>query len=159
MLKTLTELCQEIRNWFELKKNIGDFDISNHTISFHDNQHSFTLQEGQYFRIVGSVFNDGVYQYSANGIEDLKDENTFHGGVWEMAVPVEIIDLSKQIDDWIAKYGNVDSNALSPFTSESFGGYSYMKGSAGSRGSDDNSGGGVSWKNTFADALNRYRKI
>lgn len=154
----LTELCKEINNWFELKKNIGDFDIANHMISFHNGSQSFTLQEGQYFRIVGSVFNDGVYQYSANGIAELKDENTFHGAVWEMAIPAEVIALNSQIDDWKSKYATVDSNAMSPFASESFGGYSYTKGGASSRGSDGD-GGGVSWESTFANALNRYRKI
>lgn len=154
----LTELCKEINNWFEVKRNIGDFDIADNMISFHDGK-SFTLQEGQYFRIIGSVFNDGVYQFKPSGISELKNENTFHGGVWEMAVPKEVLDLNSDIDAWKAKYGTIDSNAMSPFNSESFGGYSYTKRSAGNNGSGGSDSGAGSWKNVFADALNRWRKI
>lgn len=45
------------------------------------------LQEGQYFRVVGSVFNDGLYQYPT---KDMIDE-IFDGAVWALAVPKAVL--------------------------------------------------------------------
>ena len=144
----LTELCKEINNWFEYAKFFGTFTIENNVITG-----NYSLQENQYFRIVGSVFNDGVYQF---GDADLEDE-TFTGAIWAMAVPKEVIALASDIKDWSDKYLGVDSAAMSPFNSESFGGYSYSKSSGGSSsGNVDLSG---TWQGAFADRLNHWRKI
>lgn len=144
----LTELCKEINNWFEYAKFFGTFTIENNVITG-----SYSLQENQYFRIVGSVFNDGVYQF---GDADLEDE-TFTGAIWAMAVPKDVIALAADIKDWSDKYLGVDSAAMSPFNSESFGGYSYSKSSGGSSsGNVDLSG---TWQGVFADRLNHWRKI
>ena len=70
----LTELLAEIRNYFEVPngRHFGTFTISGGSIAPLD-----FLQEGQYFRIVGSVFNDGVYQYPAASLTD----EVFEGAV------------------------------------------------------------------------------
>lgn len=148
----LTELCQELRNWFnrDMDRWIGDFQIENGTL----NDFSGKLKPGQYYRVIGSVFNDGVHKY---GDGDLTDE-TFTGTVWAMAVPPAVIALSDEIDAWISKYSGEDSVARSPFSSESFGGYSYSK-SAGGQGSGSDGSKGGSWKAAFAYDLNRWRKI
>lgn len=148
----LTELCQELRNWFDrdMKKWSGDFAVENGELS----GFSELLKTGQYFRVIGSVFNDGVHKY---GDADLADE-TFTGSVWAMAVPPAVIALSSDIDAWIAKYGSGDAVARSPFNSESFGGYSYSKSAGGSSGDSSGSKGG-SWKAAFAYDLNRWRRI
>lgn len=143
----LTELCQELKNWFDKDRFFGTFTISGGSIGLSETG----IQNGQYFRIVGSVFNDGVHQYPAAGLTD----ETFDGAVWLMAVPQAVITLNQDIMAWQRKYGTADSEAMSPFTSESFGGYSYSKGS-GSSGSD---GGGVTWQSVFASRLNLWRKI
>lgn len=144
----LTELCKEIKNWFECAKFFGTFTIENGEITG-----TYSLQENQYFRIVGSVFNDGVYQF---GDADLEDE-TFTGAIWAMAVPKEVIALADDIKEWTDKYQSIDSVAMSPFNSESFGGYSYSKSSGGSSsGNVDLSG---TWQGAFADRLNHWRKI
>ena len=72
-----------------------------------------------------------------------------------MAIPKAVLDLNKDIDDWITKYCSIDNEAMSPFNSESFGGYSYSKSGGGS--SSDNIG--ASWQNVFASRLNLWRKI
>ena len=105
------------------------------------------IQTGQYYRIVGSVFNDGVYKH---GSETLVDE-TFNGAVWLMAVPKDVIQLSLEIADWQSKYGGSESENMSPFQSESFNGYSYSKVSSGSSV--------PTWQSVYADRLRRYRKI
>ena len=140
----LAELCKEIRNWFETDRIFNTFTIENHTIDL-----SEFVQDGQYFRIVGSVFNDGVYQYPVTDSTLLKDE-TFDGAIWPMAVPSAVIDLATEIGAWLGKYGAVVS---SPYLSESWMGYSYSKASG------DANGNSSTWQSAFAKRLNQWRKI
>ena len=142
----LTELCQELRNWFERDKLFGEFTIENGAIIVPDG----SLQNGQFFRVIGSVFNDGVHKY---GVDELTDE-VFRGAIWAMAVPPAVIDLSERISEWETKYGD---SVSSPYSSESFGGYSYTKANSG-RG-NAGSGSNPTWQSTFAGELNRWRKI
>lgn len=141
----LTELCQELRNWFCREKHFGTFTIEGGSLT------AQFLTAGQYYRIVGSIFNDGVHQYGSE--EELTDE-TFDGAVWALAIPKAVLDLADKIDAWRQKYETADSPALSPYSSESFGGYSYSKG-----GNNSESSGGGGWKTVFASDLNRWRKI
>lgn len=146
----LSELCHELHNWFEKLVIVSDITIENGNIT--NDKFLEKIQNNQYFRIVGSVFNDGIYKYTGEPITDLADE-VYHGGVWLLAIPKEIITLSDDIDAWKAKYATADSVAMSPFTSESFGGYSYSKSAGGE------SGGGTSWQATFRNQLDKWRKI
>ena len=144
------EICAEIKNFFtwESDRYIGDFTISDSTIS-----PSFDLPT-DYIRIVGSRLNDGVHK-KKNGAFQLVDES-FHGGIWVMSPPADFLALVAEIEAWQAKYGGVSSENMSPFQSESFGGYSYSKSSGGSA-----SGGGSSvptWQSTYASRLNMYRR-
>ena len=142
----LSELCKELNNWFCTKKYFGKFTIEDGVLIVPE------LQNGQYFRIVGSVFNDGVYEYPKQG---LKDEE-FEGAVWAMAVPKEVIALADEIAEWKNKYLSVDGTAMSPYISESFGGYTYQKALG------DGSGNGASsssWQSVFADRLKGWRKL
>jgi hypothetical protein len=148
----LTELCQELRNWFERDKYFGTFTIEGGQLT----DGSF-LQNGQHFRIIGSVFNDGVHKYDPTDTASLTDE-VFEGAIWAMAVPPTVIALSEKIAAWREKYEAVDSATMSPFQSESFGGYSYTKGGGGT--SEGNRGNGApSWSSMFANELNKWRKI
>ena len=142
----LTELCQELHNWFEREKRSGSFRIVDGMLE------ADFLLPGQYFRVMGSLFNDGVHQY---GNDFLNDED-FTGSVWSLAIPVAVIKLSEDIDAWRAKYEAPDSSAMSPYMSESFGGYSYSKGSAFS---GTGTGGATSWRTSFASRMNAWRKI
>lgn len=135
----LEEIMHEVNNYFLRKVHKGKFEIAENSISLP------FLQNGQYFRIVGSVFNDGVYKYP---VVNLKDE-TFCGEVWELAIPSEFVRLSNEIKGWMDKYG---ASIEGPYTSESFGGYSYSK----SSGAD---GGQITWASQFRSRLSRWRKI
>lgn len=141
----LTELCQELRNWFDRERHVGTFTITGGNIT------ADFLQEGQYFRIMGSIFSDGVHQYPA---ADLPDE-TFEGAVWALAIPQAVINLSAEIDTWQTKYGGADGVATSPFASESFGGYSYSKATFSSSGGS----GAATWQSVFKQQLNKWRKL
>lgn len=147
MEKTLTELCTYLNNFFWRDKRKGKITISGGTFT------ASYLKEGQYFRIVGSVFpeNEGVHKYPAT---DLKDEE-FIGQIWSMAVPQTVIDIASDVSAWQAKYGSVNSLAMSPFNSESLGNYSYSK---GSNGSDASGNSANSWQAAFASRLSPYRK-
>lgn len=131
----LYELCAEVRNWFVSEKHNGIFTVKdgNMPLDF--------LQDGQYFRVLGSVYNDGVYQYPAV----LTDE-VFEGQIWAMRVPPAFIALSGEIDEYIAK------NAESPYTSESFGDYSYTKATNKNKTP-------LTWRDVFASRLNAWRKL
>lgn len=142
----LTELCAELKNYF-LRDREADIHYGEYTISGGSIDLPFLLN-GQYFRIVGSVLNDGVYQYPTS---DLTDEE-FTGAVWAMAVPPAVIALVADIEAW----NTANAEALaSPYTSESFGGYSYTKAS----GSSNNGSGGYTWRDQFASRLAKYRRL
>ena len=144
------EICAEIKNYFCMKGDIliGDYSIQDGAIV-----PSVDILENQYFRIVGSVFNDGVHQ-NTTALE-LTDEPEFHGAIWLMRVPQDIIDLATEIEAW--KDANAEA-ITSPYQSESFGGYSYSK--ASGTGGTGNAVG-VDWRNqaSFASRLNPYRRI
>lgn len=140
----LEELMRECRNWFVAPNGVhlGTFTVKEGSITLP------FLVYGQYFRIVGSVFNDGVYEY---GNVSLQDE-TFEGAIWALSVPPAFIKFSEEIKSWRDQYENA---ANSPFQSESFAGYSYTKSSA-----SGNSGGSVTgWHGVFASRLNKWRKL
>jgi hypothetical protein len=140
MEKVLTEVCEFLNNYFWRQKINVKLTIEDGTFTLP------TLKEGQYFRILGSTFNDGVHKYPAT---DLTDE-TFEGQIWSMAVPQTVIDLTADIKKWQDKYGAGDSEAMSPYSSESFGNYSYSKNTAGNNGS---------WQGAFASRLNPWRRL
>ncbi len=135
----LNEVCAEIRNYFVKDIHNGKFEIVDGKIAPLD-----FLQKGQYFRIIGSVFNDGVYKYPASGLTD----EIFCGAVWEMAVPPAVISLTEEIK----AFNESDAGKPSSYTSESFGGYSYSK-------ATESNGAPISWQKVFASKLNKYRRI
>lgn len=147
MNEMLTELCEYLNNYFPVEKRSVTLKIEGGTFA------ADYLQEGQYFRIVGSIFNDGVHKYPAR---DLHDE-TFTGAIWPMAVPATVVGLASKIAEWRAQYESTDSPAMSPFASESFGNYSYSKGTASTGASG--TGNANSWQAVFADKLNKWRRL
>ena len=138
----LEQVLMNIRNWFTVKGGIysGTFTIKDGgvTLPF--------LADGQYFRICGSLFNDGLHQYPADGLVD----ETFNGTIWALAIPKAVIELADEIGKWQEKNGEA---ASSPFSSESFGGYSYSK------ATDAETGGAVTWQSAFKKQLSAWRKI
>ena len=138
----LEQVLMHLKNWFLVPGGIheGTYTIEDGGITLP------FLANGQYFRICGSVFNDGLHQYPAS---DLKAE-TFEGTVWALAVPQSVIDLASEIEAWKTKNGDA---SVSPYQSESFGGYSYSK------ATDSASGGAVTWQSAFSSRLNAWRKL
>lgn len=135
----LEQVLQHLNNWFLVPDGIhsGEFTVQDGGITLP------FLQIGQYFRVVGSVFNDGLHQYPA---KDMTEE-TFDGAVWALAVPKSVISLADEIAAWDEKNG-----VPGPYTSESFGGYSYSK-------ATNTSGVAVGWQDVFKGRLNTWRRI
>lgn len=146
---TLFEVCKYLKNWFDRnqKKHIGVIKISGGEL-----ENTYDLKSGQYYRIVGSVLNDGIYKHPFNTLTD----EVFDGAIWEMAIPQAFLSLCDDIEAWKAKYAAADSTALSPFNSESFGGYSYSKSSGANDTAKDKSG---TWQGVFGARLAPWRKI
>lgn len=137
----LENVLRHLKNWFFREAHSGTYTITGGKLELD------FLQTGQYFRVIGSVFNDGVYQY--NDELTLTDE-TFTGEVWALAIPKALLDTVAEIEAWEAKNGEV---AVGPYNSESFGGYSYTK------ATDATTGGAVTWQSAFQSRLNVWRKI
>lgn len=135
----LEQVLQHLNNWFLVPDGIhtGKFTVQDGGITLP------FLQTGQYFRVLGSVFNDGLYQYPS---EEMTDE-MFTGAVWALAVPKAVIKLSEEIAVWNEKNGDPG-----PYTSESFSGYSYSK-------ATNASGVAVGWQDVFKSRLNAWRRI
>ena len=133
----LESVLQYLHNWFLVAVYDDLYTIKDGSIELP------FLQAGQYFRIVGSILNDGVYSYPA---ENLKDEE-FTGSIWALAVPPAVLSLVEEITAWQAKNG-----ASGPYTSESFGGYSYTK-------ATNSSGVAVGWQDVFKAQLSPWRKL
>lgn len=136
----LEQILRHLNNWFCVEIRSGQFTVEEGSIALP------FLRDGQYFRVTGSVFNDGLYQYPASEMTD----ETFDGAIWSLAVPRAVIELSGEIEAWQTKNGDA---AASPYTSESFGGYSYSK----TNGTGSSSV--VTWQSVFRDRLNDWRRL
>ena len=134
----LEAILRHLNNYFIADVREGDYAVEGGNIALP------FLTDGQYFFIRDSIFNDGLHRYPAF---DLVDEE-FYGVIWCLAIPQAIINLADEIEAWQTKNAEILN---SPYTSESFGGYSYTKASG------DN-GAAVSWQSVFADRLAPYRK-
>ena len=138
----LEQVLMHLKNWFLVPGGIheGTYTIEDGGIALP------FLANGQYFRICGSVFNDGLHQYPATGLVN----EEFSGAIWALAVPQAVIELAAEIEVWQKKNGDA---SVSPYQSESFGGYQYSK------ATDSASGGAVTWQSAFRSRLNAWRKL
>lgn len=144
MAISISDFCEEVNNYFEQTRIFGEFEIVNGSIDLN----KYDIQEGQYIRVVGSVFNDGVYQYPIPPENELVDEK-FDGAIWVMAVPSSVITQIEEVNQWEATN---QSTLNSPYQSESFGGYSYTL-------KTENAEGGLNWQTHFRRKLDRWRKV
>ena len=145
-MEMLTELLQYLRDWFAKTIYAGDFAIEDGVLKTEYSGGNVNLADGQYFRIIGSALNDGVYKWPTTTLND----EIFDGAVWGLAIPPVVVSLADEITEWQSKYGG---SASSPYQSESYsrGAYSRTKASAGAKA--------VTWQTVFADRLAPWRKI
>lgn len=117
----LEQILMEIHNWFRVRDSVNGIHPGTYTIENGGIALPF-LRDGQYFRIMGSLFNDGLHRYGPD-MEALEDE-TFDGTIWALAIPKTVVDAAAEAEAWMAKNGAVVGGV---YSSESFGGYSYTK--------------------------------
>lgn len=135
----LEKILSYLNNYFEVSDEPPKpekYTISDGTLSLDG------VSDGQYIRIFGSVFNDGVYQYPLSGLTD----EVFTGYVIPLAVPKAVVSLADEIGEW------TKSNQPTAYTSESFGGYSYSK-------ATNADGVAAGWQDVFRARLAPYRKM
>lgn len=139
----LEELLRTLNNWFEKDSLVGDFKVSGGALLVPDG----FLKDGQYLRVIGSTFNDGLHCWP---VSDMVDED-FAGEVRALAIPPAVVSLSGEIEKWRTD----NQKALdAPYASESFGGYSYSK-----EGSISSQNGSTGWRAHFRDQLNQWRRL
>lgn len=145
----LEQVLYHIHNWFVYDEASGYFKIEDGSLPA-----SVSIPDGAWYRIQGSLFNDGLHQHTAN---DLIDE-TFDGTITTCAIPKALLDVVDEIEDWLEHYAIAMSKAQdSPYQSESFDGYSYSIRS--DLTAQNGSGGPTGWQTAFASRLNPFRKI
>ena len=139
----LEELLRTLNNWFEKDSLVGDFKVSGGALLVPDG----FLKDGQYLRVIGSTFNDGLHCWPDS---DMVDEE-FAGEVQALAIPPAVISLSGEIEKWRTE----NHKALdAPYASESFGGYSYTK-----EGASSSQNVSTGWRAHFRDQLNQWRRL
>ena len=154
-LLMLHAACQYCHNYFFRSDRIftGTFTIADGRITGDADGVSVTLSEmvkpGQYYLIAGSDLNDGIHQRGRT--DDALEDEVFYGNVFPLSIPKAFLALVSEIADWQTKNGAI---VTSPFSSESFGGYSYSKASGLSSES-----GAASWQNAFQGRLTPWRKL
>ena len=140
----LDKLLRELGWYRRPNKYVSQIKVEKFTIEGGNITPSDFLKENDYYRIIGSKFNDGLYQYPNS---DLTDEE-FDGAVWVMRIPPAVITLAQDIE----KYAQSDAGKQSAYVSESFGGYSYTK-------ATNSKGVPLNWEHLHADELNQWRII
>ena len=137
----LAEVLNHLHNRFECETLKGTFTVSGGALAL-DN-----AQANQYFWVEGSVFNDGLHQYPEMSMAD----EEFDGKVMLLAIPPAVIALANEIGAWCSQNAKV---LESPYTSESFDGYSDSKANGGAAGEAT-----ISWQSHFRSRLNTWRKL
>lgn len=137
----LEQILDYIHNYFVHKEYNGVFTISDGRL---EGDSDYFLN-GQYFKIEGSILNDGLYEYPNYVLTD----EEFEGKLLTLAIPPALLTTAQEIGEWVEKNSEIINN---PYNSESFGGYAYSKTSS-------SSGGVFGWKDMFGKKLNRWRKI
>lgn len=144
----LTEICGYLNNYFDVERRTGLIKIQDEVI-YCDNK-EVSMEEGQYFALLRKNFVLGVYIY---GTDEL-DDKEFSGAIWMLDIPQDFLSIASEIEAWQTKYGGSDNAAMSPFNSESFGGYNYSKGSSASSTSN-----AVTWQDMYRSRLAKYKKV
>lgn len=135
----LEQVLLSLRNWFVVDKCTGRVRIEDGRLV---PPAGLNLKEGQYIRITGSTFNDGLHTWPCNCLTN----EEFVGTVWALAIPRAVVDLADEITTWQQEHAK---ELDSPYASESFGGYSYTR--VGGNGAP------ITWRQQFKTRLDPWR--
>ena len=114
----MERILKYINNYYAKTEELGTITIKDNKIELKG-----TYIPSQYILVRGSILNDGIYKIntvSDNTIEVTGSVNEiFEGVVYALAIPKDIIEMQKELDDLESKY------EPSVYQSEHFGNYSY----------------------------------
>lgn len=155
----LEQLLIYLRNWFRVRDTVDGKHPSTYTVESGSVVLPF-LQSGQYFRIIGSVFNDGLYIYGDHIMDEDRNEieltdETFTGSIWALAIPRAVIRTAAEFGGVTAQMSKITGQIIeNPFTSESYAGvYSYSKDQSGQLAAL------TAQRDEIMKRLNQWRKI
>lgn len=141
MAVTVAAVMRQVRNYFEGEPLTGEFSIRGNGLS--------PAPDAPWVAVRGSKYHDGVFELMGDYMQGLRDDlpdETFEGAVYPLYPPDDFLMLCKDI----AAYD--EKNPVGAKMSESFGHYSYTRGTNGN-------GGAVDWKAAYADQLIPYRRM
>lgn len=141
----MEEILNYINNYFAVSKEENTFNINNNSIQVRGK-----YLQGQYIKLEGSILNDGIYKVESvvdNTITILGAINEeFEGVIYGLAIPKEILGLSKKFEEQKEKI------VSSIYDSESFGEYSYTL-------AKNSNGELYTAIDTIRNDLKKYRKM
>lgn len=151
----LEEVLYHIHNWFVYDTaSVDGCEISGGALPA---SATSGLLTGQWYRIRGSVLNDGLHQHPDTKLS----AETFDGEIDTLVIPKPLLRIVEEIGDWVTLNANAREKALaSPYASESFGGYSYsIRSDLVANSASSGSVGLSGWQAEFASRLNPWRKM
>ncbi len=138
-------LMAHLNNYFYKTGERGEFELIDGRVNV-----CGRYSVGQYIKIEDSNGVDGVYKVKTiEGNTLTLDEplnEVFEGVIYGLAVPTSFVELVGRISEFKSKYQDT------PYTSESFGGYSYSK-------AQGRNGKPVSWCDVFDNELRPYKRL
>ena len=84
----LETILRHLNNWFVHEIYADTYTVANGGLELP------FLKHGQYFRVIGSVFNDGLHQYPSSNLMP----ETFEGVIQSLAIPRAVIELANEIE-------------------------------------------------------------
>lgn len=140
MAVSVAAVMRQCRNYFPTGYMDGTFRITGNVLPGVDSPWVY---------ISGSAYHDGVWQLAdgyltGRSVDGLGDES-FDGRVWMLNPPEDFLELCKEIKAYEEK------NPIGAFASESFGAYSYTRGTG--------NGQAQGWPAAFSAQLAPYRRM
>lgn len=139
MAVNVEAVMRECKNYFERGYKDGVFTWRSGTLE--------NTPKAPFIFVSGSAA-DGVYRLSPSGKPEVKEtpfDESFPGRVWKLYPPDSFLSLCEEISSFEAK------NPAGAMQSESFGAYSYSRGSGAH--------GALTWQEAFASRLNPFRRM
>ena len=135
MAVSIAAVMRRVRNCFERESIEGSFSVSGGVLA--------PMPDAPFIAVSGSSWHDGVFPVGQ--LPDTSHDETFDGKVWGLHPPDDFLALCEAISAYD------DKNPVGALQSESFGGYSYNRGTVSSAGNG--------WEAAFAGQLLHYRRM
>lgn len=140
MAVRIDDVMRRCCNFFERGYLDGTFSIAGNVLSP-------TVNSG-YVYLSGTKHSDGAYRLGSSGqllTDEILEDETFTGRVWALNPPPAFLALCEEIKMFDEK------NPAGSLQSESFGAYSYSRGSGTS--------GATTWQEAFSGRLACFRRM